>query len=341
VYKIFNRAYAEFRTVYDEKYQKKYGFFRPVIDKEVEKYLKCGIFEYGFARIRCENKSCKREFLLPFSCKGRSLCSSCSTKHMLLFQMRIMDTVAAKVPHRHMVFCMPKALRGGFIKNRPSLNVLSRLTFESIKEFYQATLKSNGVPGGIVTIQTHGNMLNVHPHTHVIVSDGLFCEDGTFRLMPPIDGRGRACLQRIFEKKVIRFCLKEGMVREGTVMMMYQWAHTGFSVYTESRMDLSFLDESLLSGKEIDYANEEKQKISQMLRYVSKPFFSQEKIVLQEGADRILLGTKAKLRAWMQRRNFASDSAARNAIDGISYKGDWHHGIKRNFEYFSFTDFKT
>ena len=214
--------------------------------------------------MQCQNKECNEEYLLAFSCKGRSICGSCATKHMLLFQMRIMDTVAARVPHRHMVFCMPKALRGGFIRNRPALNVLSKLTFESIKEFYQATLKSNGVPGGIVTIQTHGNMLNVHPHTHVIVSDGLFCEDGTFHLMPPIDNRGRACLQRIFEKKVIQFCLKEGMVREETVMMMYQWSYTGFSVYTESRMDLSFLDESLLSGKEIGCANEEQQKIAQM-----------------------------------------------------------------------------
>lgn len=295
--------------MYDQKYQRKYGFFRPVIDKEVEKYLKCGIFEYGFARVQCENKDCKKEYLLPFSCKGRSICGSCATKHMLLFQMRITETVAAKVPHRHMVFCVPKAFRRGFIFNRPALNVLSRLTFESIKEFYQATLKSNGIPGGIITIQTHGNMLNLHPHTHVIVSDGLFCDDGTFHAMPPIDARARTCLQRIFEKKITKFCLKERMIREETVMIMQQWSYSGFSVYTESRMDLSFLDESLLSGQEVGFASEEQQKIAQMLRYVSKPFFSREKIVLQENADRIL------------------------------YRGDWHHGIKRNFEYFSYTDF--
>jgi len=155
-------------------------------------------------------------------------------------------------------------------------------------KFYQATLKSNGIPGGIVTIQTHGNMLNIHPHTHVIVSDGLFCEKNKFYQMPPIDKRGRACLRRIFENKVTKFCLKNGMVKEETVMTIFQWTHTGFSVYTNSRMDLSLLDESLLSGKETNIVNDEQQKIAQMLRYVSKPFFSQEKIVLKEGADRIL-----------------------------------------------------
>jgi hypothetical protein len=192
---------------------------------------------------------------------------------MLLFQMRITEIVAERVPHRHMVFCLPKALRGGFMRNRPSLNDLSRMTWESIKEFFQRTLKSSGVPGGIVTIQTHGNMLNPNPHTHTIVSDGVFCDDGTFRQMPPIDGRARACLQRIFENKVIRFCLKKGMVKEETVMVMMQWAHTGFSVYTDSRMDLSFLDESMLSGDQSEFANEEQQceaglwsKIAQMRR---------------------------------------------------------------------------
>ena len=148
-----------------------------------------------------------------------------------------------------------------------------------------------------------------HPHLHSIISDGLFLNDGTFLQMPQIDEKARACLRKIFENKVIRFCLEKNMVKEETVMIMMQWKHTGFSVYTNSRLDLSFLDENLLTGKEIEFVNEEQQKIAQMLRYVSKPFFSQEKIVLKKGADRIV------------------------------YKGEYHPGIQRNFEYYSFTDF--
>ncbi len=64
VYRILSRAYADFKAVYDIKYQKKYAVFRSVIDKEVEKFLRCGIYEYGFARIKCENKDCKEEYLL-------------------------------------------------------------------------------------------------------------------------------------------------------------------------------------------------------------------------------------------------------------------------------------
>ncbi len=64
-YRIFSQYYDEFKDVYEERYQSKYGFFRSFIDEEVEKYLRCGILKYGFARVRCSK--CKHEFLLPFS----------------------------------------------------------------------------------------------------------------------------------------------------------------------------------------------------------------------------------------------------------------------------------
>jgi len=43
--------YNEFKSSYNEKYQKKYGFFRWEVDKEADKLLRCGIPEYGIARI--------------------------------------------------------------------------------------------------------------------------------------------------------------------------------------------------------------------------------------------------------------------------------------------------
>ena len=42
------------------------------------KALDCGLYENGFARIRCPE--CAEEYLLAFSCKTRELCPSCSAK---------------------------------------------------------------------------------------------------------------------------------------------------------------------------------------------------------------------------------------------------------------------
>lgn len=63
-YKIFDQHYYEFKQVYNQKYIWKYGFFRPIIDETVRRFLKCGILKYGFARIKCTN--CNKEYLLPY-----------------------------------------------------------------------------------------------------------------------------------------------------------------------------------------------------------------------------------------------------------------------------------
>ncbi len=76
------------------------------------------------------------------------------------------------------------------MRNRAYLNELSRIAWMSIKEFMQETLNRQGVPGGIEQIQTHGNMLNIHPHIHGLFTDGLFEENGVFYCMPEYTGKG-------------------------------------------------------------------------------------------------------------------------------------------------------
>jgi hypothetical protein len=58
-----------FLEAYEERYQSRYGFLRPIIPEVVNKFLDCGDLERGFARVRCDE--CKHEYLLAFSCKGR------------------------------------------------------------------------------------------------------------------------------------------------------------------------------------------------------------------------------------------------------------------------------
>jgi hypothetical protein len=69
LWKIFDRHYEDFEKSYPEKFEKKYGFFRPVVGEVVGSYLKCGDLKEGFARVRCRH--CGHEFLLSFSCKSR------------------------------------------------------------------------------------------------------------------------------------------------------------------------------------------------------------------------------------------------------------------------------
>lgn len=73
-YQCVTAHFAEFEAGYPARYQEQYGFYRPVIGRVVEKFLGCGGLTKGFARVRCD--SCRHEYLLAFSCKGRYFCPS-------------------------------------------------------------------------------------------------------------------------------------------------------------------------------------------------------------------------------------------------------------------------
>ena len=69
-----DKHFETFRQVYDERFQAKYGFWRPVVDRSVTAFLKCGDLEEGFARVRCPD--CHHEMFVAFSCKQRCTCPS-------------------------------------------------------------------------------------------------------------------------------------------------------------------------------------------------------------------------------------------------------------------------
>ncbi len=97
-----------------------------------------------------------------------------------------------------------------------------------------------------------------------------FCE------MPHCGENAREYLQKIFEKKVAEYCIAKGFIRKKTIIDRLGWKNTGFSVYMESVIEFTIYKES------------EKEKLEKMLRYVSKPFYSMQKIIFVENTDTVL-----------------------------------------------------
>ena len=58
LHRLLDGYFRQFELVYDERYQKRYGFWRPVIARSVEKFLACGDLRAGFARVRCPRFTC-------------------------------------------------------------------------------------------------------------------------------------------------------------------------------------------------------------------------------------------------------------------------------------------
>ena len=82
------------QTVYDERFAREYGPWRPVMSQVADKFLACGVLEHGFARIRCN--ACTHEYLLAFSCKCRYFCPSCHAKRLAIWTQWLDTTLLAQ-----------------------------------------------------------------------------------------------------------------------------------------------------------------------------------------------------------------------------------------------------
>jgi Transposase zinc-binding domain len=79
------------------------------IEEEFRGFLRCGRLAGGFARFYCA--SCRVDRLVPFSCKGRAVCSSCGGRRMAERAAHLVDRVFPEVSVRQWVLSLPHRLR--------------------------------------------------------------------------------------------------------------------------------------------------------------------------------------------------------------------------------------
>jgi len=166
LYWVLFHDFDKFLSEYENRFEKEYGYFRPIIKDVVEKYLDCGNPRCGFARIRYPD--CRAEHLLMFSCKTRGFCPSCHAKRLEEWGEWMREELLLDVPHRQVVFTVPKTLRVFFKFRRKLLGDLCRCAVNTLAVYFQAVSGEDLVPGLIAVIQTFGDRINLHPHLHCI-----------------------------------------------------------------------------------------------------------------------------------------------------------------------------
>ncbi len=83
-------------------------------------------------------------------------------------------------------------------------------------------------------VQTAGELLNFHPHVHVLVSDGGFLPDGTFR---PLVWFHSQHVERLFRAEVLRMLLGKELITEAIVENLLSWRHSGSSAHGAVRVE--------------------------------------------------------------------------------------------------------
>ena len=234
LYRLVEDHFDELERVWDERYEREYGFWRPVVRQAVEQFLDCGELRCGFARLWCP--TCRKDLLLPYSCRRRCLCPSCHQKRALLFAEHVDEEVLGELPVRQYVVTIPKMLRLSFKYDRKLLGLLSQCFYVSVKELCQDAAGDRGaVPGMIASLQSYGDdPSRFHPHLHSLVSDGLVSPEGSWIPVPCPDP---VCLIELFRHKLVKALLAREKISPRLVEIMQNWVHPGFSVFQGERID--------------------------------------------------------------------------------------------------------
>jgi hypothetical protein len=175
------------------------------VQAEFDAYLKCGRFEYGFLRVKCER--CQAEKLVAFSCKGRAICPSCGARRMAECAALLVDEVLPERPLRQWVLSLPFALR--FLLAREP-GVLTHVLGIVYGEIARAILekarltRATGATGAVTLIQRFGSALNLNVHLHMLFLDGAYLLDTSppvfRRIGAPSAAELAALLARIAER---------------------------------------------------------------------------------------------------------------------------------------------
>jgi hypothetical protein len=147
-------------------------YITPEQYKAVAAIRSCRTEALGVDHYVCED--CGEISQVYHSCKNR-FCPTCSWKDTMEWASRIEDQML-DIPHRHVVFTLPHKLNNLINDNKWTLlSALFKAAAEAIKDWI--TYKYKLTPGIISVLHTFGEVKQMHPHIHMILSWGGINKD--------------------------------------------------------------------------------------------------------------------------------------------------------------------
>src|SRR5947209_368156 len=195
------------------------------VEREFYDYLRCGILAHGFLRLGCD--TCKKEILVPCSCKRRGFCPSCAGRRMAQMAAHLVERVIPWVPTRQWVVSVPIPLRYWMAASQDLTAQVQTSIRTTIGQYYVHKAVTRGCeratihPGSVTFIQRFGSAINLHLHCHGVFLEGVSLDrtdqGRTPRFLqgePPSDADLTAVVQTI-SHRVIRTLRSLGYLEAG------------------------------------------------------------------------------------------------------------------------------
>jgi hypothetical protein len=255
---LLKRIFLENWYKFSAKYKKQ---IRPVVDKEVKKFLGCGDPKNGFKLLVCEG--CHDIKRVPYRCKGR-FCTTCSCGETEEWS-RIMAEDVFQVNHRHVIFTIDERLRNLFLKHREMLKEFMDEAVGVVQEHFEKKHKVR--PGIIAGLHTFGSRLNFNPHVHMLVTMGGMAEDGSWKTYDYVPFKKLRKVWQTVVLKLIRRKLSEEEKRQVQPLLQKAYSENGEGFYV--------------------YAPKQKGEVKAQLgyigRYIRRPAIAVDRIVSYDG----------------------------------------------------------
>jgi hypothetical protein len=153
-------------------------------------------------------------------------------------------------------------------RRRELLTDLGRAAAEAVTELVRRGLGDGARPGVVVSIATAGDLVQWHPHVHLLTTDGAKTADGSWR--PLLEWNGTLLMSLLRERLLARLVEAHAISPE-LVRKLLAWSHPGFSAHV---------------GEPI--APADKQRLEDTAAYLVRNPLSLKKLVYLDGSEAVL-----------------------------------------------------
>ena len=198
------------------------------VERELRRYLECGILAYGFCRARCP--ACGQDFLVAFSCKGR-ICPSCNARRMAETAAHLVDHVFPPLPVRQWVLSVPKRLRWYLEREPGAVTAVLHIFLRVVEAHLRRSCPEASARvrfGAVSFVHRFGASLNRHLHYHCCILDGVFepLQAGgvQFRRASALAPEQVAVIEAQVRRRVLRWFSRRGLLDPDDARDMLTWA---------------------------------------------------------------------------------------------------------------------